>query len=459
MSMADRLTSAGMSAAESQRKAARIEQLALELVRMGASDDAHTDVLAFWVPGRIEVLGKHTDYGGGRSLLCAVERGICVVARAREDAALSGHAGESVPHVRVCDSDWKETAEFELAPDVAATPGKWSNYPITVARRIAMNFSGPMRGADIVFASDLPHAAGVSSSSALVVAIFLALSAINNLPDRTEYRDNIHSPEDLGEYLGSVENGLDFKALRGHAGVGTFGGSEDQTAILCARPNMVVQYSFRPVRFERAIALPAGYSFVIATSGVLAEKTGAALEDYNRVSRRLSVGLEHWRRATGRGDISMGQAIASSPDAAATIRDVLSRVEGADYSVESLVNRFDQFNAETNRIIPAAGDALARQDLATFGNLVSESQHGAEGALGNQIPETVALVRQARELGAVAASAFGAGFGGSVWALVESSSVETFIHEWTATYTMAFPDSARHSEFFSTLAGPPAIQL
>jgi len=459
MSMADRLTAAGMSASESRRKAIRIEQLMLELARMGSGTSTQTGTLAFWVPGRIEVLGKHTDYGGGRSLLCAVERGICVVARTRANAATSDSGDESVLHVRVRDSDWKETAEFELAPDVAAEPGRWSNYPITVARRIAMNFSGPMRGADIVFASDLPHAAGVSSSSALVVAIFLALSAINDLPNRPEYRDNIHSPEDLGEYLGSVENGLDFKSLHGHAGVGTFGGSEDQTAILCARPNMVVQYSFRPVKFERAIGLPDGYSFVIGTSGVLAEKTGAALEDYNRVSRRLSVGLEFWQQATGRTETSMGAAIASSPEAAAKIRDVLGGVTGADYPAASLVQRFDQFNTETNRIIPAAGDALARQDLAAFGDLVSESQRGAEHALGNQIPETIALVRQARALGAVAASAFGAGFGGSVWALVESASVATFIPEWTAAYTRDFPDSARHSEFFSTLAGPAAMQL
>jgi len=68
-------------------------------------------------------------------------------------------------------------------------------------------------------------------------------------------------------------------------------------------------------------------------------------------------------------------------------------------------------------------------------------------------------VRQAQELGAVAASAFGAGFGGSVWALVESSRVESFRSSWSDAYNEAFPQPARRSEFFSTQAGPPATRL
>jgi galactokinase len=155
----------------------------------------------------------------------------------------------------------------------------------------------------------------------------------------------------------------------------------------------------------------------------------------------------------------MGAAIASSPDAPARIREILSNVVDAEYPAESLVARFDQFNAEVSEIIPAAGDALAQQDLRAFGELVAASQRGAEDALGNQIPETIALVQQARKLGAVAASAFGAGFGGSVWALVQSSSIQAFARDWSAAYAAAFPNAARHADFFSTLAGPPAMLL
>jgi galactokinase len=213
------------------------------------------------------------------------------------------------------------------------------------------------------------------------------------------------------------------------------------------------------VRFERAIAVPNDLTFVIAASGVLAEKTGSALELYNRVSRRLSAGLESWNRTTGRTDVSMGAAIASSPDARMQIREVLRASTDAAYPPESLLRRFDQFDTEANEIIPAAADALARGDVAAFGNHVAESQRGAERALENQIPETVALVRRARTIGAVAASAFGAGFGGSVWALVDSSSVEDFRREWMQRYHMAFPERADRSDFFSTRAGPAATAL
>jgi galactokinase len=447
-----------MSTAEAQRKAHRIERLLADLDRRPGADGRVSPPLVFWVPGRIEVLGKHTDYGGGRSLLCAVERGFCLAAIPREDDDPRSGAPPS-PLVRIRDLDSDNAAEFEMSPDIPARPGHWSNYPITVARRIASNFHVQLRGADIMFSSDLPPAAGVSSSSALVVATFLALSEVNHVAESAEYRANIHTPEDLAGYLGAVENGLDFRDLHGHAGVGTFGGSEDQTAILCSRANSLVQYSFCPVVFERAVPLPAGFGFVIASSGVLAEKTGAALDLYNRVSRRLSVGLERWRRATGRTDDSMQAAIQSSPDAAARIRDVLRATTDAEYPAESLLQRFDQFNTEANEIIPAAGDALARDDPAAFGDLVAQSQRGAERALENQIPETVALVRQARELGAVAASAFGAGFGGSVWALVKSSSIDTFRAAWSGQYAAEFPESAQRAEFFATRAGPPAMRL
>jgi len=242
-------------------------------------------------------------------------------------------------------------------------------------------------------------------------------------------------------------------------GVGTFGGSEDHTAILCAQPDSVVQYSFNPVTFERAIAIPTGYAFVVGASGVVAEKTGAALEHYNDVSRRLSVGLECWRKATGRNDVSMGAAMTSSANAHELIRNVLMASANTEYSAESLTERFDQFYAESSEIIPAAADALSRGDLVAFGELVARSQRGAERGLKNQIPETITLVREAREHGAVAASAFGAGFGGSVWALVDSSSAETFRRSWADAYRKTFPAQADRSVFFVTRAGPPATSL
>jgi galactokinase len=110
-------------------------------------------------------------------------------------------------------------------------------------------------------------------------------------------------------------------------------------------------------------------------------------------------------------------------------------------------------------LIPAAADALARDDLAKLSAVVDQSQLAAEQLLGNQIPETSFLARQARELGAVAASAFGAGFGGSVWALVPESDALAFRARWADGFAVRFSVVATRSEFFVTRAGPGAVEL
>jgi galactokinase len=95
----------------------------------GAAPDARR----LFVPGRLEVLGKHTDYAGGRSLLCATERGIVFAAAPRAD-----------DRVRAVDAVSGTDIEFVIGPALRAEPGHWANYPTTVARRIARNFPGAL---------------------------------------------------------------------------------------------------------------------------------------------------------------------------------------------------------------------------------------------------------------------------------------------------------------------------
>ena len=443
---ARRLTAAGFSAAAAETRAELFAQAADNLTQRGLAGDS--PALARFVPGRIEVLGKHTDYAGGRSLLAAVERGPCMVAAGRDDRT-----------VRLWSRDTPDLANFQIDGDLQPTIGHWSNYPMTVARRIARNFPGELRGAEMAVASDLPIASGMSSSSALMVTCFLTLADINHLVDRPEYQADIHSPEELAGYLGAVENGQTFSGLVGDAGVGTFGGSEDHTAMLCCRGGGLSQYSFCPVKFERLVALPDDVVFVVASSGVVAEKTGAALELYNRASRLTSAVTEVWRAETGRDDPHMAAAVASSADAARRMRNILSRATCGDFTAADLQDRFEQFYAESEEIIPAAGDALAAGDLARFGALVDRSQHLTEIKLRNQVAETVFLAQSARRCGAIAASAFGAGFGGSVWSLVKRDVADEYMAGWAEEYHQAYPAHADMSAFFATQAGPATVGL
>ena len=398
---------------------------------IAAADAAHAalsggarDALRFWIPGRIEVLGKHTDYAGGRSLLCAVERGFSVTASPRADTTVNVVSAETGERVT-------------------------STYVEAVARRLARDFA-PISGADIAFASNLPIAAGVSSSSALVTALYLAIAGVNDLHARADVRAAVPDDDALAGYLGAVENGLPFGGLAGDRGVGTFGGSEDHTAILRSQPGALVQYRFCPVQYEQTVVLPPHYSFLIASSGVRAEKTGAALAAYNRLSVLSREALDRWNALMGRTDATLGAATAR-------VGAELVRVLRADSP--ALAERAEQFLIESEEIIPAASRALLANDLAAFGTLVDRSMTNATSMLHNQVPETIFLARRARELGAVAASAFGAGFGGSVWAMVATAEARDMCDRLRADYAREFPAHRDSAELFVTAAGPPCSAL
>jgi galactokinase len=466
----ERLVAQGLGAAEAARKA----RLFAETARVALAQPGGDGTLRQWfVPGRIEVLGKHTDYAGGRSLLCAVERGFCVSASPRSDAIL-----------RVIDVPNGVDAQFVVSEDQPPDT-RWRNYPATVARRVARNFPPfpsqsssmpqpqslplPLRGANIAFASDLPRSAGLSSSTTLIIAIFTVLTEVNALERHPAFVENIPSREALAAYLGCVENGRTFGTLTGDAGVGTKGGSQDHTAVLCSEAGQIVGYAYSPARRERVLPVPAGYTFAVGASGVAAEKTGDARDDYNRAAAAVAALLDLWHEATGRQDATLYDAIAPGSGsgsgaefdtvAVARLQEIVARMPHPDFTPDALTARLDQFVLEAFQIIPRASDMLALGDVAAFGDLVDRSQAAAELWLGNQIPETIALARLARTLGAGAASAFGAGFGGSVWALIKTGEAPAFLDAWKSRYLASFPARADRADFFLTGAGPALFQL
>jgi len=154
-----RLVSKGLSPPESENKAEIFLACAKALRDSGLNDGAAASV--FFVPGRIEVLGKHTDYAGGRSIVATAENGFCLVAAKRQDNT-----------VRILDVAGGERVEFPIDDQLQPRPEHWCNYPMTVARRLVTNFPGPLFGAEIAFAGDLPPAAGMGSSSAMIVGFF-----------------------------------------------------------------------------------------------------------------------------------------------------------------------------------------------------------------------------------------------------------------------------------------------
>ncbi|PID50777.1 MAG: hypothetical protein CR980_01960 [Propionibacteriales bacterium] len=158
-----------------------------------------------FAPGRIEVLGKHTDYAGGRSLLAAVDVGVTATLTEGNQAGLTISSDATQDTVQITSG----------SPPI----GHWATYAATVWHRLQRNF-GELPPSRIHLTSTLPLASGMSSSSALVVAVADALVAHYDLDSRPEFAENIDSVEARAEYYGCIENGQSFRSLAWQARLG-----------------------------------------------------------------------------------------------------------------------------------------------------------------------------------------------------------------------------------------------
>jgi galactokinase len=432
--LADGLVASGLDSAEAPAKRELFDQVlgvfgTRPFVRQPGQ-------FVFWVPGRLEVFGKHTDYAGGRSLVCAVPRGLALAATSRPGS------------VHVVDARRQESVTLErVGADGTIPPYRhtgWRHYVEVVVRRLARNFPGAPISAEVAFASDLPRAAGMSSSSAVVVGLASALVRISQIDSRPEWLANIRSPFDAAGYYACLENGLSFGTLAGDAGVGTHGGSEDHAAIVAGCRSHLSAFAFVPMRALGTVRVPDEWRFVLAPSGVRSEKTGAARESYNRLARGVELLLELWNRSEP-ACASLGAVLESSAGAGDRLRALMRASAIPGWPPDALEKRLDHFIREDSRV-PDAIAAFRDADAARLSAIASESQADAESLLGNQVPATMALARSARELGALAACSFGAGFGGSVWALVDRGIAGDFAARW-------YPGA------FVADAGPPLTEL
>jgi len=428
----------GSSPDEALRKQALFDLILAAFAGVSAAPAEH----ALWVPGRLEIFGKHTDYGGGHSLVAPVPRGFALVAGSRSDGIVTIHDASRREHFVIASQSGLDADE--------ALKG-WRRYALTTVRRIARNFPGAPLGADIVLASDLPPASGMSSSSALIVALAATLVRRGQLEARAEWQANITDAADTAGYYACIENGLPFGSLTGDAGVGTHGGSEDHVAIVCGKPDHGSAWTFVPVAHVADVRIPAGWRFVIASSGVAARKTGAARDGYNNLALGVRTLLEIWNTHEP-AQPSLRAALTSDSGAEARLRSLVGSAPRTSGDLD-LPARLEHFIAEDRRVMQAVR-ALQESDGQGMGQLSRASQEDAERLLRNQTPETSALTSTARDLGALASSSFGAGFGGSVWALVKKEDASSFSARWLAEFRTRFP-ARETATVFEAPPGPP----
>lgn len=431
---AEQLAAAGLDTLEVQAKAILFDRV-LRAFREISPDSPD---LVSWVPGRLEVFGTHTDYAGGQTLVSALPRGFAFAAKLRTDRKL-----------QVLDASTRESLTIDTGEPMRGVTG-WRHYVEVVLDRLSRNFQGAPLGADIVFASDLPRAAGMSSSSALIVGVASTLTRLSGIRDRDEWRRDVPGPLQEAGYYACIENGRSFGALSGHDGVGTHGGSEDHAAMLCATAGSLTSFAFVPMREIGTVRVPDNWRVVVASSGVAAEKTGAALGLYNRLAHGASALLDLWN-AFETPAHSLAAALSSAPDASARLQRYIDGSQIADWPPDALSSRLQHFVHEDTRVRLALL-AFRNEDVTGLGELASASQRDAETLLGNQVTQTVALTQLALDAGAFAARSFGAGFGGSVWALVTRDRSSAFADDWLNSYVGNFSGTRRPVAFLASPA-------
>jgi galactokinase len=321
----------------------------------------------------VNLIGEHIDYHGLPVLPMALRRRVQVTYRPRADRRILAESAPYGPR----QFEWSEG----LAP-VAA--GDWENYLRAAAQAVGRKW-GVLRGVDAAVNSDLPAAAGLSSSSALLVAFTLALLEANG---RTA------SFEELMEIL---PDGEQF--------VGTRGGGMDHAAALASKAGCATLVEFVPLAV-RHIPVPRDWSFLVAHSLQTAEKSGAAREEYNL------------RRAAG--DTALARLGLKS------YREALEIAEQAAPRLDAGPQR-DSFLHTTSEAlrVRAAVEAMERADCDAFGRLLTESHASLRDRLRVSCAALDALVAAAMESGAVGARLTGAGFGGCAVVLARAADAAT----------------------------------
>jgi len=316
-------------------------------------------VTAF-APGRINLIGEHTDYNHGLALPCAIEEGVTVEAAA---------TGERRIEVLAVDLDERDSFELD-SPDKG---DGWRTYVRGLVAELA-RAGVELTGTRLRIAGDVPRGAGLSSSAALEVAAALALIAAAQAPelDRTE----------LAKLCSRVENEW----------VGAQTGLLDQLASLCGEEDHVLLIDFRslevtPIEFELA-----GHQLVTLDSG---EQHANAASGYNERRAQCAeacriLGIDSLREAT--------------LDQLGQLPDPLDR-------------RVRHVVSSNERVLEAV-KALERGDHAQLGRLLDASHASLRDDYEVSTPAVEAAVGRLKDAGALGARIMGGGFGGHVLGLL-----------------------------------------
>ncbi len=376
-----------------------------------------------WAPGRVNLIGEHTDYNEGWALPVAVDRVTALAGRPRADEM-----------IHLFSSHHRETVTFALAGLTAETsaergtplPG-WARYPLgVIAEMQSAGYTLP--GADIALAGDVPLGAGMSSSAALEVAtatFFAALAGLRLEPLATARLGQQAEHHAVGVRVGILDQAASCLGRAGHAilldcrsltyELVPFDLPE-VALVVCdtgvRRELASSAYNERRHQCEEAVALLAEAMLAEAAAGLRERSTGASM-------RTLGVRMQPWPKA------QPGQAAYTGP--VTSLRDVSPEAfaRHAEKLPETLRRRARHVISENERVAQAAL-ALRDGDAQRLGALLYASHASLRDDYQVSSPELDAIVEIARQTpGVFGARLTGAGFGGCALALTRRNAVET----------------------------------
>jgi galactokinase len=362
----------------------------LATVVAGFRERFRAEPRVFSAPGRVNLIGEHTDYNEGFVLPMAIAERTYVAAAPRSDGT-----------IRVYSLELKKDRSFKLS-DPWARRGKWLDYIEGVARALTLRGVN-VAGADLYVTSDVPLGAGLSSSAALELAVGLAFNALGG---------GLLTPHDLALAGRAAEN--DF--------VGVRSGAMDQLASALGREGHALCIDCRSLEVTPVPLPKDDVRFVVCDTGV---RHAHANNGYNERREECERALALLRAA--------GRPVESLREVGIEELDALSRIlpEPLDRRVRHVVRE----NARTT----AAVDALKRGHLAGFGRLMNGSHASLRDDYEVSAPELDFVVAHAqREPGVIGARMTGGGFGGSAVILVDGADVQSLFESLTRSFGEKF---------------------
>lgn len=375
----------------------------------GSSEGARV----YFAPGRVNLIGEHTDYNGGHVLPCALSIGTYVVAKKREDKKL-----------RFYSMNYEENgvSEGSIGDLKYRRSNGWTNYPIGILWTYQKKGYKIHQGFDMLLYGDIPSGAGLGTSASIGVALGLMIREMFEFDDITNVDIAL-----FGQYAENEFHGINC-------------GIMDQFASAMGKKDQAIFLDTSDLRYEYAPVNMSDYAIVIANSH---KKRGAFDAKYNE--RRLECERALAELQSVVAIQSLGEL---TPECYEQVKEMI--VEPV------LVRRAAHAVYENQRTINAM-KALKEGNVKEFGRLMVESHRSLRDNYEVTGKELDVLVEEALKTpGVIGARMTGGGFGGCTITLLKREYIETFIIEVGKNYTER---TGYYADFYNVEIGDGARAL